>query len=332
MEHFSIRPVTDSDLPRIKEISEISWRGQGGDWLAEQTFGRLGGKPWFDWFWPNIRTKCQQHPDWVYVSQVQEQLVGFVSLSLNPQTHTGSIGYNALDPSFRGRGYGRQQIEFILDRFRREHVDYVNVIVALNDGHGAAKAIYEKVGCETTAIIETRLARLADRPAPELDDDIAVRPGTLDDRSRLRDLVTTCLRGVHHFSVLEERYGATDPRSWQDRVFGEWEQGLGAGPMAVLLCEHNTTLTGALLCAEDAERRKGIVRHCLVHPHCRETQADIAMLQAVSTGFADHGMELLQVHGFVQDDRSSISAQAVAAFGLDTLVMRSAHKSMRLAY
>jgi len=327
---LTIRPATESDLPRIEEISEISWRDQGGDALAEATFGRIAGKPWFDWFWPNILRKFRQHPDWVYVSEVEGAVAGFVSLSLNPGLQTGHIGYNALHPSFRGHGYGRRQIDFIIDRFRRERLQYVGVIVALNEGHRAAEAIYEKVGCQTMAVTETRLTRLPAQADIRLVDDVSVRHAALDDRDTVREIVLSCLDGIHPSCVIEARFGRIASVCWQDRAFAEWEQALHGEPSSVLLSEVHGGPAGVLRLSIDHGRKKGIVSHCLVRPDAWGAQAELPLLRAAVRAFAGTDAELLQVTGFTQGERPACSERAIAAFDLDTLVTRSATKFMRL--
>lgn len=54
----------------------------------------------------------------VFLSCLEERIVGFASFFLIRKPDMGSIGHNCILPEFRRRGYGIQQIHEILRRFR----------------------------------------------------------------------------------------------------------------------------------------------------------------------------------------------------------------------
>ncbi|HAM53333.1 MAG TPA: hypothetical protein DCP92_22550 [Nitrospiraceae bacterium] len=54
----------------------------------------------------------------VFLTLSDDQLVGFGSYDNRPMPAFGLIGHNCILPNFRGKGFGKQQIIEILNRFR----------------------------------------------------------------------------------------------------------------------------------------------------------------------------------------------------------------------
>lgn len=327
MEHVQIRPFRRSDEGRVREILEVSWHGQGAAWFFEQTFGMLGGRPWFEWFWPGIETKLERHPEWVFVTDVDGRVAGVVTLALDHTLGLGSIGYNAVDPAWRGRGLGRRQIEFIMQQFQRQKMRCVGVYVALNDGHRAARAIYEKVGCRTVATIETRYARLPKCPPNGPCRDAGkIRPAERTDQEAIRALVERTLSRRHPYAVIERRHGDIWAKPWPVRVMDGLRPAIESGSGDVLLCEQDGTCTGVAATAASPERGTGFISLLEVDPAARGTAADVALMATAARRFAAQGLCYLQLSTYIGEDGSGPSRALVDAFGLATLVMRSEYK------
>jgi ribosomal protein S18 acetylase RimI-like enzyme len=144
----NLREVRPQDLPRLKELVELGWRDQGAAHLLEQRYGELGGKPWLEWKWPEIESTCRERPHEVIVSEVDGKVVGFASYRLDPVRRVGTIGNNSVDPAYRGLGIGGSMHAWVLERIRAAGMLFAEVTVALNEGHTAARAMYEKAGFE----------------------------------------------------------------------------------------------------------------------------------------------------------------------------------------
>lgn len=54
----------------------------------------------------------------VFFSCLEDGIIGFASFFLIQKPDIGLIGHNCILPEFRGKGYGKQQIQEILRRFR----------------------------------------------------------------------------------------------------------------------------------------------------------------------------------------------------------------------
>lgn len=54
----------------------------------------------------------------VYAAELAGTVVGFVSVQLNPDTHVGEIGLNAVHPAYSGRGVGTAMYNFAISRMK----------------------------------------------------------------------------------------------------------------------------------------------------------------------------------------------------------------------
>lgn len=147
--NLTIRTVRPGDLPRLKEIVALSWKDQGVAHILEKRYGQMGGKPWIEWKWPQVAKACKESPEQVLVSEVNGEVAGFAVYLLDQERKLGTVGNNAVDPKFRGLGIGKRQIERMMRIFCEKGMQFADVIVGLNEGHEAARAVYEKAGFET---------------------------------------------------------------------------------------------------------------------------------------------------------------------------------------
>jgi len=200
----TIRPAREGDLGAIREISRVSWEGQGLQWSLQQRYGPLGGKPWIEHHFVPILRKFQEHPDWMWVTEFEGAVVGFVSCVVHAQMALGILGYNAVHPDYRDRGWGRAQIEFLMERFRRRELEYVQVIVGSNAGHDIARSLYAAQGCEKIATHGSFFSLLADIRAPQ---PAGVRPARPEDAAAIRALLDDALESCHPYALCEKRVG-----------------------------------------------------------------------------------------------------------------------------
>ncbi len=143
-----LRPVRPEDLPRIRELVALGWQDQGAAHLLEKRYGQIGGRPWLDWKWPEVERACREEPQHVIVSEVGGKVVGFASFRLDPARKVGTIGNNTVDPACRGRGIGSRMHARVLELIREAGMLFAEVTVGLNEGHAAARAMYERAGFE----------------------------------------------------------------------------------------------------------------------------------------------------------------------------------------
>ena len=142
-----LRPGKKEDLKAVAEIIKKVW-GAGGDCLMEQKYGMIGSKPWHEWVSHDILNYIKEEMNHFLVCECQSQVAGFISYRLDEKRKTGTIGYNAVSPSFQGKGVGGLLVKRVLAIFREEGMSYAKVLTFLNEGHLPARKMYEKAGFE----------------------------------------------------------------------------------------------------------------------------------------------------------------------------------------
>lgn len=118
---LSIRPATTADLPVVSRLLEVGFGGPAPGDLA----ARLGS--------PHDRT---------LVVALHGSVVG--TLALTPEGDDAGIYGFVVDPSWRGRGIGRDALRRVCERLRAEGAHRIGLEVAVDNDR--ALALYESVG------------------------------------------------------------------------------------------------------------------------------------------------------------------------------------------
>ena len=88
----------------------------------------------------------EETPWELFVAERSGEIIGFVSLRLDPEARIGEIGLNAVHPDHAGRGTGTTMYRFALDRMREEGMRVATVSTGGDPSHAPARRAYEKVG------------------------------------------------------------------------------------------------------------------------------------------------------------------------------------------
>lgn len=99
-----------------------------------------------------IREACSDQDRDTWVAVVDEDVSGFVVLTINGESGLGRIELMAVDPAHQGRGVGTALTEFGVDRLRELGMTYAIVGTSDDPGHGPARQVYLKGGFEPMAI------------------------------------------------------------------------------------------------------------------------------------------------------------------------------------
>jgi ribosomal protein S18 acetylase RimI-like enzyme len=142
-----IRVFEKKDLMSIEKIARQVW-SIGGDYLLEKKYGIIESKSWQDWSSDSILGYINEKPDYCLVAEIQSLLVGFITWREDNDRKIGTIGYNAVNPQYGGKGIGSQLLNRVLNIFKENGLLYANVITGLNEGHTPARKMYEKAGFE----------------------------------------------------------------------------------------------------------------------------------------------------------------------------------------
>jgi ribosomal protein S18 acetylase RimI-like enzyme len=147
-----IRRIRPEEVETICDIAVRAWepvfaefRRRMGDEMFE---AKHAG--WRENKAQQVRWHAQNYPQWVIVTELGGQVVGFLTYRLKEPEGFGEIGNNAVDPDFQGRGLGAAQCAQALDLFREAGMKYAEVVTGLDDSHAPARAMYERVGFAQT--------------------------------------------------------------------------------------------------------------------------------------------------------------------------------------
>ncbi|MBM3477025.1 MAG: GNAT family N-acetyltransferase [Armatimonadetes bacterium] len=150
----TIRPAQPEDMPRLQQIVEGVW-AIGSDWTLEEKYGSIGDESWDRWLVPKIMSRLWDEVGSTLVTERDGRIVGFVAYSLDGLRRVGTIHYNAVAVECQGQGIGTRQVEHVLALMRDGGMEIATVGTGLNEGHAAARRMYEKAGFEP--VIEYRM-------------------------------------------------------------------------------------------------------------------------------------------------------------------------------
>lgn len=88
---------------------------------------------------------AQQSEDAGIVALLDGKVVGFCGYRFVNDA-LGNIGFNGVDPAYRGRGIARYLYEYAFAQMRKAGAGYARVFTGGDDGHAPARRAYEKAG------------------------------------------------------------------------------------------------------------------------------------------------------------------------------------------
>jgi len=144
----SIRAVRPEDIERVCEIAVAAWEPiyAGFRQLLGDTLFALAHHDWRTEKASQVRWACRNEPWHVVVTELDGEVVGFLSYRLDEARSMGEIGNNAVHPGFQGRGIGAAQCAHALEAFRQQGLRCASVWTGLDDSHAPARAMYQKAG------------------------------------------------------------------------------------------------------------------------------------------------------------------------------------------
>ncbi|MCG8466588.1 MAG: GNAT family N-acetyltransferase [Gemmatimonadetes bacterium] len=146
---IDIREAHDADLDHLQAVRAAafapvfaSFRSILGDEIADVAQARADEEQ-ADY----LASLLAADSKWdVYVAQVSDAIVGFVSVRLDEDARLGEIGLNAVLPRSSGRGIGTAMYEFVLERMKEVGIRVATVSTGGDASHAPARRAYEKVG------------------------------------------------------------------------------------------------------------------------------------------------------------------------------------------
>lgn len=145
----TIRPFAPGDLERLQEIRQAafepifrSFRQIVGPSIATVAFARAEEEQ--AELLASICAPDSKHHVWTLL--LGEEIVGFVSFTVDEATRVGEIGLNAVHPEHAGRGIGSHAFELVLQRMKELGAEVATVGTGADASHAPARQAYEKVG------------------------------------------------------------------------------------------------------------------------------------------------------------------------------------------
>jgi len=157
-----IREARAEDAERCGEIAGIAWKRVFDAWLqlmGPELFA-LHHTGWEERQSQGCAAAVRDHPERAIVTEVDGQVVGFLTWYLPGTPGVGEIGSNAVHPDWQGHGIGVRQCRRALDIFRAMELASATVWTGLDEGHAPARAMYVKAGFDTSTPLIRYFTRL----------------------------------------------------------------------------------------------------------------------------------------------------------------------------
>ena len=122
-----IRLYHPSDLERMIAITLEGFYGTAIEQLVENHLGILHGHDWRYRKTKQINEDCQTNPSGVFVAELDDTVVGFITTRVDYEIGKGRIPNLAVDAQAQGKGIGRQLIEHALGYFRAEGMSFAMI-------------------------------------------------------------------------------------------------------------------------------------------------------------------------------------------------------------
>lgn len=160
---FTIRPFEPADLPRLRSIAVEAFDGVSIDQAMD---GALTAPEGRDWHWRKARhidEDARRAPDGVFVvahtgasrkaegviEHDEAELVAFVTSWRDEEARIGFIPNVCVAAGYRGKGIGRQLIEYVLDDFRKRGMTRARIETLAQNKAGYG--LYTSLGFEEIA-------------------------------------------------------------------------------------------------------------------------------------------------------------------------------------
>jgi ribosomal protein S18 acetylase RimI-like enzyme len=148
----TIRQARAEDADRCGDITVLAWQRVYDSWAAligPDLFAQHYAN-WRDRMREGVSASIREHPERAIVTEVDGEVVGFLTYYEPGPPNVGEIGGNAVHPEWQGRGIGVRQCRRALEIFREKGFTSATVFTGLDEGHAPARAMYEKAGFRET--------------------------------------------------------------------------------------------------------------------------------------------------------------------------------------
>jgi ribosomal protein S18 acetylase RimI-like enzyme len=147
---YCIRKYEEGDLEVIKKITVEGFVGVSLDHLLEE---KLGGEfAGHDWRWRKARhidEDVTENSEGLFVAEANGLVLGYISTMIDREAGKGRIPNLAVAPDARGQGLGHALIEYALDYFRSEKLEYA--VIETMESNPIGQTLYPETGFQEIA-------------------------------------------------------------------------------------------------------------------------------------------------------------------------------------
>ena len=147
---YCIRKFKDEDLDAVKTITVEGFVGVSLDHLLEE---KLGGEfAGHDWRWRKARhidEDVAANSEGLFIAEANGLVLGYISTMIDREAGKGRIPNLAVTPGARGQGLGRALIEYALDYFRSEKLEYA--VIETMESNPIGQTLYPETGFQEIA-------------------------------------------------------------------------------------------------------------------------------------------------------------------------------------
>src|SRR5262249_8005290 len=117
---YRIRVFREADLPRLQQITAVTFGRVSIDGGIEKRCGKLGRSDWRSRKIAAIADDCEAQPDGGFVAEAGDgNIAGYVTTRLDHGSRIGWIPNLAVDPAHQRHGLGRALLEHAIEFFRQ---------------------------------------------------------------------------------------------------------------------------------------------------------------------------------------------------------------------
>ena len=141
---MNIRKYRSPDRDKLIEITLDVFEPFSIDAAIERQFGRLNGVGWQKRKAAEIDGDLRANPDGVLVAEIEGEVVGFITTTIDNQAKTGRIVNLAVAGGHHRRGIGKALMTAALDYFQESGMIYAKIETLTSNEVG--QTFYRRVG------------------------------------------------------------------------------------------------------------------------------------------------------------------------------------------
>ncbi len=146
---FTIRLANNNDLPITEKIRQKAFKPVFASFrniLGDELYS-LAQEPEDDKQSDLLSSMFAPDSEWqLFVLELSQGVIGFVSVQLNNETKIGEIGLNAVHPDYSGKGFGTEMYKFAIEIMKEAGMQVATVATGGDRSHIPARRAYEKSG------------------------------------------------------------------------------------------------------------------------------------------------------------------------------------------